>query len=281
MRCVSDGTEADAAGGAMTIDELARRTGMTVRNIRAHQSRGLLPPPDVRGRTGYYSGDHAARIELIQELQGDGFNLESIRRILEGASAGPELLDFTRAIRTPFEEDEEPEIMPLSELIEGWSLDPDPGLIEAAGEVGLLRVLDAERIEILSPRLFRAADELARLGVPATVAIALAMDTRRHARAVAKSFTRLFLEHVWEPFDEAGRPDERWPEIRESIDRLRPIASEALLAIFQPAMTETVEEAFGREFGARGKSRGGRSSAPDARPASKSGRSSKRSGRKR
>jgi DNA-binding transcriptional MerR regulator len=26
----------------MTIDELARQTGMTVRNIRAHQSRGLL-----------------------------------------------------------------------------------------------------------------------------------------------------------------------------------------------------------------------------------------------
>ena len=27
---------------------------MTVRNIRAHQSRALLPPPQVRGRTGYY-----------------------------------------------------------------------------------------------------------------------------------------------------------------------------------------------------------------------------------
>ena len=36
----------------MTIDELARATGMTVRNIRAHQSRGLLPPPEVRARTG-------------------------------------------------------------------------------------------------------------------------------------------------------------------------------------------------------------------------------------
>src|SRR5919109_631665 len=35
---------------SMTIDALARRTGMTVRNIRAHQSRGLVPPPDGRGR---------------------------------------------------------------------------------------------------------------------------------------------------------------------------------------------------------------------------------------
>ncbi|UJA19026.1 MerR family transcriptional regulator [Thermoleophilia bacterium SCSIO 60948] len=265
----------------MTIDELARRTGMTVRNIRAHQSRGLLPPPEVKGRTGYYGEDHAARIELIQELQGDGFNLESIRRILEGAHPGTELLDFTRAIRAPFEEDEEPEIMPLAELIERWELKPDPKLITAAEDVGLLRILDAERTEVLSPRLFRAADELARLGVPPTVAIALAKDTQKHSRAVARSFTRLFLEHVWEPFDEAGRPEERWAEIRESIDRLRPIASEALLAIFQPAMTETVEEAFGREFGARGRSRDGSSGDYGTSHSSKSRKSSKRSSRKR
>ena len=40
------------ATAEMTIDALARETGMTVRNIRAHQSRGLLPPPQVRARTG-------------------------------------------------------------------------------------------------------------------------------------------------------------------------------------------------------------------------------------
>ena len=43
----------------LTIDELARETGMTVRNIRAHQSRGLLPPPVVRARTGYYGPEHS------------------------------------------------------------------------------------------------------------------------------------------------------------------------------------------------------------------------------
>ena len=94
----------------MTIDELARTTGMTVRNIRAHQSRGLLPPPDVRGRTGYYGDEHVARIELIKELQADGFNLESIRRLLEsaGGSTG-QVLRFTRAVAASFEE-EQPEV---------------------------------------------------------------------------------------------------------------------------------------------------------------------------
>ena len=37
-----------------TVDQLALVSGLTTRNIRAHQTRGLLPPPRVRGRTGYY-----------------------------------------------------------------------------------------------------------------------------------------------------------------------------------------------------------------------------------
>src|SRR3978361_155636 len=70
MARVSDVTEAPEHAphdGDLTIDELAQRTGMTVRNIRAHQSRGLLPPPEVRGRTGYYGQAHLARVELIRE----------------------------------------------------------------------------------------------------------------------------------------------------------------------------------------------------------------------
>src|SRR5437773_8692811 len=93
----------------LTIDELARRTGMTVRNIRAHQSRGLLPPPEIRGRTGYYGPGHAARLELIGEMQADGFNLQAIKRLL-GTSDGAveELLGFRRALMVPFQQ-EEPE----------------------------------------------------------------------------------------------------------------------------------------------------------------------------
>src|SRR5436309_10001526 len=111
-----------AAGGeaSMTIDELARRTGMTVRNIRAHQSRGLVPPPEVRGRTGYYGDEHLARIDLIKELQADGFNLEAIRRLLEGAGgSSSEVLNFSRTLRAPFEE-EQSELSSAEELAARW-----------------------------------------------------------------------------------------------------------------------------------------------------------------
>src|SRR5437762_11504463 len=99
----------------MLIDEVAQRTGMTVRNIRAHQSRGLLPPPEIEGRTGYYGPEHIARLELIAEMQADGFNLAAIKRLLE-ASSGSEsqVLGFRRAVVAGEEED--PELITADEI---------------------------------------------------------------------------------------------------------------------------------------------------------------------
>src|SRR5689334_2977963 len=130
----------------LTIDGLAQRTGMTVRNLRAHQSRGLLPPPDVRGRTGFYGPEHIARVELIKELQADGFNLEAIRRLIESAGGSTaDVLRFTRTARSAFE-DEEPEISTLAELAEQWGSSGSPQLLERAVALGLLRLLGDGRV---------------------------------------------------------------------------------------------------------------------------------------
>jgi DNA-binding transcriptional MerR regulator len=243
-----NGAGADGGDASMTIDELARRTGMTVRNIRAHQSRGLVPPPEVRGRTGYYGDEHVSRIELIKELQADGFNLESIRKLLEGAGgSSAEVLDFSRTLRAPFE-DEQPEIVAAEELAERWGGALDERLMARAEKLGLFRNLGEGRYEVLSPRLQRAGMELAALGVPPDVALDVAAQVRTHARRVARVFIDLFMESVWKPFNEAGRPEAEWPKVREALERLRPLASEALLAIFQQVMSETVEEVTGREI---------------------------------
>jgi DNA-binding transcriptional MerR regulator len=240
----------DVTKPGLTIDELAQRTGMTVRNIRAHQSRGLLPPPEVRGRTGYYDDEHVARIELIKEMQADGFNLGAIRRLLEGVDgSSAELLGFARAVRAPFEE-EQPEIVDAADLAQrfGQGGDPDPALIERAVKLGILQPLGGDRFEIRSPRLQKAGDELAALGVPPETALDIAAKLRRHSSAVARTFVELFIEQVWKPFDQAGRPEEQWPEVRATLERLRPLASESLLAVFAMVMSEATEEAFGREL---------------------------------
>src|SRR5947209_5983011 len=106
-----------AAGTSeLTIDRLAQRTGMSTRNIRAHQSRGLLAPPTLRGRTGYYNDEHVARVELIQRLQADGFSLALIKRLLRSArDSTEELQRFSDALHGPFG-DEQPRVLNLSEL---------------------------------------------------------------------------------------------------------------------------------------------------------------------
>lgn len=241
------GNAETGSDAGMTIDALARRTGMTVRNIRAHQSRGLLPPPDVRGRTGYYGEEHLSRIELIKELQGDGFNLEAIRRLLEGAGgSSDEVLNFSRTLRAPFE-DEEPEIIEAAEIAERFGND-DPELLRRAEKLGLFRRLGEGQFEVLSPRLQRAGTELAALGIPPEKAMEIGEKVRRQARGTARVFVEVFLENIWKPFNRAGRPEEEWPKVRDALERLRPLASEALLAIFQQVMSEAVEEATGREI---------------------------------
>ncbi len=229
----------------MTIHELAQRTGMTVRNIRAHQTRGLLPPPVVRGRTGYYNDEHVARIALTREMQADGLNLEAIRRVIEGGEgSATEIFDFTRALRAPFE-DEASEIVEAEELRGLWGNGeaPNPKLMERAEKLGILRALPDGRVEVISPRLQRAAVALAELGIGPEGALETAEKLRRNADGVARTFVELFVKEIWQPFDRAGRPEAEWPQVREALDRLRPLASDALLAVFQIAMGEAVEKA--------------------------------------
>jgi DNA-binding transcriptional MerR regulator len=246
---VTTGTESESPEQSLTIDELARRVGMTVRNVRAHQSRGLMPAPEIRGRTGYYGAEHVARLELVKDLQAEGFNLEAIKRIVERspASSSAEILDLTRAVAAPFTE-EQPEIVDASHFIERWGEQSTPKSLVRAQELGFLRQLGEDRFEILSPRLDRASDELAKLGVPLETALELTATLKKQSEAVAKAYVRLFLDHVWRPFVEAGEPEDRWPEVREALERLRPLAGESLLAVFQLVMTGAVEQALEREL---------------------------------
>jgi DNA-binding transcriptional MerR regulator len=232
----------------LTIDELARRTGMTVRNIRAHQSRGLLPAPQVRGRTGFYGTEHESRINVIRELQADGFKLEAIGRLLESAGgSSEEVLRFTRSLKAPFE-DEEPQIVSAAELAERWDAgEAAPALLRKAERLGILRPLPDGNFEELSPTLGRASAELASLGIPAEAALEVAAEIHKHSSAVAKTFVELFIKQIWKPFEDQGRPENDLPAVRDALERLRPLASDALLAMFQLVMTEAVEERMGRE----------------------------------
>lgn len=227
--------------GELTIDELARETGMTVRNIRAHQSRGLLPPPEVRARTGYYGPEHAARLRLIRELQAEGFNLKAIERLIDASNgASEEVLAFGRQVLTAFAE-EEPELTTRAELAARLGGD-DERAFRKAEQLELIRPLGDGRYEVPSPTLLRAGEELAAMGVPPMHALAVAEQVRRHTRAIADSFVRLFVDDVaGGELDPAKRTPQEWAQLSDALARLRPLAGEAVRAAFQQTMSAAVE----------------------------------------
>ena len=239
---------AEAAPAALTIDELAREVGMTVRNVRAYRSRGLLPEPELRGRKGYYGGDHVARLELIRDLKDRGFNLEAIGQIIDRAPGDSlrEVLDFTRAVVAPLG-DEQPRVVTGRVFLERWGEQLTPEVVRRAERLGFVRRVGEDRWEVRSPRLERASIALSELGIPLEDALAIGAVLRRHSRAVARTYVDLFTERVWRPFLEAGEPKEEWPRVQEALERLRPLAGESLLAVFQMTMMEAIEEALSEQ----------------------------------
>jgi DNA-binding transcriptional MerR regulator len=224
----------------LTIDELARETGMTVRNIRAHQSRGLLPPPEVRARTGYYGREHVARLKLIQELQANGYNLAAIQHLLARAGGSTdELLGFMRTLLAPFA-GETAEVVELKELAGRFGANPKT--LAKAVSLGVLVPLDGDRYEVPSPSLLRAADEVVRLGIPVERGLEMVEQAGRTADGIGERFVKLLMESVWQ---DSGTD---WAVTREALERLRPLVTEMLVAVFHQRMTAAVERAFGREL---------------------------------
>lgn len=226
----------------LTIEQLAAATGLTVRNIREHQTRGLLPPPELEGRKGSYDDRHLARLRLIRQLQEQGLNLQAIHWLLERApeEATEEVMRFERALFAPWGSDS-----PLH-----WSIEDfesrfgifDEGLIQRAVDLGLIRPT-GDGWEILSPRLMEAGGDLHSVGIPLAAALDVAEVLQEHTGAVARSFVAIFIDHVWAPFEAAGRPAEQWETVRRALEQLRGIATQALMAVFQQSMQRTIDKA--------------------------------------
>ncbi|BBZ35497.1 MerR family transcriptional regulator [Mycolicibacterium confluentis] len=85
----------------MTIDEFARATNTSARNVRAYHERGILPPPRMVGRTGFYEEIHLDRMAAIQALQAEGFSLASLRALFDAWEAGASLDDVVGAKHAP------------------------------------------------------------------------------------------------------------------------------------------------------------------------------------
>ncbi len=245
VRRLEDAREA-SSDNRLTIEQLAAETGMTVRNIRSHQARGLLAPPEVRSRVGYYGPEHVDQLRLIRALQDEGFNLNGIKRLLEDTHGNVEWLLRVRQLLTAPMESAPAETHTAIELGRRFRLDTADGreLLARAIKLGVLIPVGGDQYEAPNPSLLAIGDEAVRSGIPLRAALAAIEDVQRHCDAASRSFVKLFLREVWRPFAKADMPAERWPEIEAAVERLRPAASAALVTIFQQSLSHQIEAAL-------------------------------------
>jgi DNA-binding transcriptional MerR regulator len=234
----------------LTIDQLAASVGMTVRNVRAYASRGLIPPPRLVGRTGYYGAEHASRLRLIRDLIERGYTLAAVERaVLTHASlpAG-HALALLNVLDNPLGQHEEPQEVSREALAAAAGVRPDDDMVDALVEAGLAEKIDDATLRLLRPSIVHAGTQAVALGLSKESTLAMLPLLADHLRPIAQRFVDEFREQIWHPFAEAGMPDEQWPEVLQRIKAVLPVAGQSVLAVFRDQLTAVIDEALGEEI---------------------------------
>jgi DNA-binding transcriptional MerR regulator len=233
------------------IDDLARAAGITVRNVQIYQDRGLLPPPERRGRVGIYSDAHLARLCLIGQLLERGYTFAGIAELIAAWQPDRDpgqVGDLKQELAGPWSE-ELPAYLAMGEILKMFDYQATPDLIQRAIELGLGEP-EGSRFRIRSPRLLCAGAELVALGMPLDVGLELFDKLQSHVEQVAPLMVQTIAEHV--VF--AGRAP-GWvpsgPEIAQLvalIQRLRPLVETAIGVLLAPVLERQVQAMIGERL---------------------------------
>lgn len=227
----------------LTLDELVARSGLAVRTIRFYTGRGILPAPVRRGRSAVYTNDHLARLELVRELQAHGFTLAAIESYMARLpkDATPETIALHRTLLAPWMPDL-PETLTRAELEAraGQPLSNDD--LVTLGALGTVQPDGKDRYRVAVAHLSVSVSIL-DLGLPSSAAVAAQSIFTAHGRAIAEELTDVFREMVWPAYKESGLPAD---QLRETVERFKPLTIAALVASYESAVNETKREAVTR-----------------------------------
>ena len=232
----------------LRIEELAQRVATSTRNIRSYQERGLLPPPIIRGRTGFYTDDHLRRLELIRRLQDRHFSLESIRQVLEAWSSGHDiagLLGLQRIISDPWAEEALVELGEDEIVLMFPEAQDDPALVTQAVELGLLSKLEDSRYS--SPKvLLQTGVALLHIGLTVREIFELVRQLQGDTRATARHLVNVISSQLLEPVADGSLSPERLGELTEFTLDLRGMAIDVVRAFLARELDGAVDEALDR-----------------------------------
>lgn len=246
-------------GSEMTVEELAARTGVSVRNIRAYQTAGLVPPPRLQGRLGLYDPEHQGKLELVRDLRQQGFRLDAIKDMLENTPEGAwsEYSLISQLFSTTFFTVEAPKRKAIKEMAAHWQTTATAEQKERLARNGLYRAVGEEEVEMLSPALERIGIQLADLGVPLDTVLDLQDELIKHTRAVAKVYVeQLFLTMVHAIANAQREAKDRGTAVDPAViapmkalfERLRPLAIGSISAAFPVVLQQEFDRSVQKQL---------------------------------
>lgn len=232
----------------LTLEELTERVGITVRTVRFYTSKGLLPPPIRRGRSGYYSPQHVARLELVQELQSHGFTLSAIERYVAGIpdDASPEDIALARTMLAPWQSD-----LPVD--MDHGQLETKAGRPLSDDDVATLQALGVIRRRgssyLVAGNQLAIGIRLLELGFPREVAVAAAAVYQEHGVQMAEELADVVHDKLAPLYG-----DMQSDRFREVMERLKPLSVGGLVSAYEAAVARAARSPRrrGREAGSAG-----------------------------
>jgi DNA-binding transcriptional MerR regulator len=91
-------------------------------------------------------------------------------------------------------------------------------------------------------------DGLRSLGMDDREIEAAAAELGEHADRIAELFERMWMEHVWQPFLDAGAPESGLAAVQATLERMQPLASDSVTRAFAAAMERRVARGIAREL---------------------------------
>ena len=229
---------------SFTIEVLAQRTGMTVRALRSWNSKGLLPPAQIRGRTGYYTDEHVHRVEHVRALIGEGYNLGVIAKMLATADDEESVVAFAQAVVTSHGDRDQQMVVSAADVTAPWDDDVPEGFITDLVGLGLLEAIDDASYEVASPRLFRITERLAAEGISASAVLEVTRALSAESDRIAAAYLDLFVSQVWGGWETGLEGERDWNALRERMLRLRDLSGEATAAMVALKLDQLTESSL-------------------------------------
>lgn len=236
-------------GTEYRLDELARQAGVASTTVRLYQNKGLLDPPRLEGRTGWYDESHLSRLRLIARLQGEGYSLAGIANLIEQWEQGRGL-DAVIGVEAELDAligDVHAIVLEPAELLARF---PDgvmtPELMQRAGALGLVQVTEDAKVRVADRRFLETGSSLARMGIPADVILDEWEALVSHTDDIAARFISIFEAHLAPAGWQESLDTDEARELARTLARLQVTARQVLVAALDASVARLGRERLGQ-----------------------------------